>query len=37
VTDVFRMTVSGDGKTMGVVDDDQAHGTTIQYKMLKQP
>jgi len=37
VTDVYRMTVSADGKTMSVVDDDQAHGTTIKYRMLKQP
>jgi len=26
-----------DGKTMMVVDDDQAHGTTMKYKMAKQP
>jgi hypothetical protein len=37
VTDIYRMTVSADGKTMSVVDDDQAHGTTMTYKMSKQP
>jgi hypothetical protein len=37
VTDVIRMTVSSDGKTMSVVDEDKAHGTTMQYKMSKQP
>jgi hypothetical protein len=37
VTDVVRMTVSADGKTMSVVDEDLAHGTTMKYKMSKQP
>ena len=37
VTDVIRITVSADGKTISVVDDDKAHGTTMQYKMAKQP
>ena len=37
VTDVIRMTVSADGRTMSVVDDDRAHGTTMQYRMSKQP
>lgn len=37
VTDVIRMTVSADGKTLTVVDDDRAHGTTMKYKMAKQP
>jgi hypothetical protein len=31
------MTVSADGKTMSVVDEDLAHGTTMKYKMSKQP
>ena len=37
VVDVYRMTVSADGKTMTVVDKDVRRGTTTQYKMLKQP
>jgi hypothetical protein len=37
VTDVIRSTVSADGRTMTVVDDDKAHGTTMQFKMTKQP
>jgi hypothetical protein len=37
VVDIYRMTVSADGKTMTVVDKDVRRGTTSQYKMLKQP
>jgi hypothetical protein len=37
VVDVYRMTVSADGKTMTVVDKDVRRGTTTEYKMLKQP
>lgn len=37
VVDVYRMTVSADGKAMTVVDKDVRRGTTSQYKMLKQP
>ena len=37
VTDVIRMTVSADGKSMSVVDEDQAHGTTVRYRLNKQP
>jgi hypothetical protein len=37
VADVYRMTVSADGKTMTVVDKDVRRGTTSQYKMIKQP
>lgn len=37
VVDVYRITVSADGKTMTVVDNDVRQGTTSQYKMLKQP
>jgi len=37
VTDVIRTTVSADGKTLSVVDDDQAHGMTMQYRLIKQP
>ena len=37
VVDVYRMTVSADGKTMTVVDNDVRQGTTSEYKTLKQP
>lgn len=37
VEDIYRMTVSADGKTMTVVDKDVRRGTTSEYKMLKQP
>jgi hypothetical protein len=37
VADIYRMTVSADGKTMTVVDNDVRQGTTMQYKMQKQP
>ena len=37
VMDIYRMTVSQDGKTMTVVDKDVRRGTTSQYKMVKQP
>jgi len=37
VVDIYRMTVSADGKTMTVVDNDVRQGTTSQYEMLKQP
>ena len=37
VVDIYRMTVSADGKTMTVVDKDVRRGTTSQYTMLKQP
>ena len=37
VVDIYRMTVSADGKTMTVVDKDVRRGTTSQYKMVKQP
>jgi len=37
VVDIYRMTVSSDGKTMAVVDNDVRQGTTSQYKMQKQP
>jgi hypothetical protein len=37
VTDVYRMTVSADGRTMSVVDEDKLHGTTATYRLVKQP
>jgi hypothetical protein len=37
VVDVYRMTVSADGKTMTIVDKDVRRGTTSQYTMVKQP
>jgi hypothetical protein len=37
VVDIYRMTVSADGKTMTVVDKDVRRSTTSQYKMAKQP
>jgi hypothetical protein len=37
VQDVYRMTVSADGKTMTVVDNDVRRGTSSEYKLLKQP
>jgi hypothetical protein len=37
VVDTYRMTVSADGKTMTVVDNDVRQGTTSEYKMVKQP
>lgn len=37
VVDVYRMTVSADGKTMTVVDHDVRRNTSSEYKMLKQP
>jgi hypothetical protein len=37
VEDIYRMTVSQDGKTMTVVDKDVRRGTTSKYKMVKQP
>ena len=37
VTDIFRSTVSGDGKTMHVVDNDPVHETRLSYTMDKQP
>jgi hypothetical protein len=35
--EVYKMTVSADGKTMAVVDKDIRRGTTTRYEMLKQP
>jgi len=37
VTDIIRSTVSGDGKTIHVVDNDPVRETTISYTMEKQP
>lgn len=37
VTDIVRSTVSGDGKTMEVVDTDPVHETRVSYLMDKQP
>jgi hypothetical protein len=37
VVDIYRMTVSADGKFMTVVDNDVREGTTSQYTMRKQP
>lgn len=37
VVDIYRMTVSVDGKTMTIVDKDVRRGTTSQYMMVKQP
>jgi hypothetical protein len=37
VTDITRMTVSADGKSMTIVDKDQAHGATMSWTMDRQP
>jgi hypothetical protein len=37
VTDIVRSTVSGDGKTLHVVDNDPVHETRASYMMDKQP
>lgn len=37
VVDIYRISVSTDGRTMTVVDKDVRRGTTTEYKMLKQP
>ena len=37
VTDIIRSTVSGDGKTIQVVDTDPVHETRMSYIMDKQP
>jgi len=37
VVDIYRLTVSADGKTMTVFDNDVRQGTTSQYTMVKQP
>jgi hypothetical protein len=37
VTDIVRSTVSGDGKTLHVVDNDPVHETRVQYIADKQP
>jgi hypothetical protein len=37
VTDIIRSTVSGDGKTIQVVDTDPVHETRMSYLMDKQP
>jgi hypothetical protein len=37
VTDILRMTVAPDGKTMTVVDRDPAHDTTMSFTMVRQP
>jgi len=37
VTDITRLSVSADGKTLTVVDNDQLRGTTMEFKMLRQP
>jgi hypothetical protein len=37
VTDIIRSTVSGDGKSMHVVDTDPVHETRMSYTMDKQP
>jgi|ERR1700733_2787264 hypothetical protein len=36
VTDVVRSTVSTDGKSMHVVDEDKAHGSTTKFTMEKK-
>jgi hypothetical protein len=37
VTDIIRSTVSGDGKTLHVVDNDPVHETRMEYIADKQP
>lgn len=37
VTDVIRMTVSADGKSLSVVDTDPVRNTKMTYTMVKQP
>jgi len=37
VTDIIRMTVSGDGQTMSVVDKDVQRDATSSYEMARQP
>jgi butyrate kinase len=37
VTDIIRTTVSGDGKTLHVVDNDPIHETRMEYIADKQP
>jgi hypothetical protein len=37
VTDIIRSTVSGDGKTIHVVDTDPVHETRTEYILDKQP
>jgi hypothetical protein len=37
VTDIIRSTVSGDGKTIHVVDNDPVHETRMSYILDKQP
>jgi hypothetical protein len=37
VTDIIRYTVSGDGKSIHVVDTDPIHETRVQYILDKQP
>jgi hypothetical protein len=37
VTDIIRSTVSGDGKTLHVVDNDVIHETRTEYVLDKQP
>ena len=37
VTDIIRSTVSADGKTLHVVDNDVVHETRIEYIADKQP
>jgi len=37
VTDIIRSTVSGDGKTIHVVDNDPVHETRMSYLLDKQP
>jgi hypothetical protein len=37
VTDVMRMTVAPDGKSMSVVDKDPSRDTTMSFTMTRQP